>query len=99
MAEVRISPAETLDAFRTVDRMGMEDRQQLKESLALVLPKTAEERPDSATAKGAAGKKGKAAPKKGKGDPTEAELEAMKQTKSLCAAFRKDVLEGKGGAK
>ena len=44
MAEVRISPAETLDAFRTVDRMGMEDRQQLKESLALVLPKTAEEK-------------------------------------------------------
>lgn len=44
MAEVRISPAETLDAFRTVDRMGMENRQQLKESLALVLPKTAEEK-------------------------------------------------------
>ena len=39
---MRISPAETLDAFRTVDRMGMEDRQQLKESLALVLPKTEE---------------------------------------------------------
>src|SRR6056300_721093 len=44
MAEVRISPAETLDAFRAVDRMGMENRQQLKESLALVLPKTAEEK-------------------------------------------------------
>lgn len=44
MAEVRISPAETLDAFRTVERMGMGNRQQLKESLALVLPKTAEEK-------------------------------------------------------
>ena len=44
MAEVRISPPETLDAFRTVDRMGMEDRQQLKESLALVLPRRPEEK-------------------------------------------------------
>ena len=53
------------------------------------LPKTADERPDSAKA-AAATKKGKGAPKKGKGEPTEAEP----KTKSVCDAFRKDVLEG-----
>ena len=43
-AEVRISTAETLDAFHAVNLVGYEDRGFLKRSLALVLPKTAEEK-------------------------------------------------------
>lgn len=39
-ADVRISTAETLDAFSTVELVGYRDRQLLKDSLALVLPKT-----------------------------------------------------------
>jgi uncharacterized protein len=39
-ADVRISTAETLDAFNTVELVGYRDRQFLKNSLALVLPKT-----------------------------------------------------------
>jgi len=44
MAEVRISPAETLDAMHTVELVGYKDRAMLKDSLALVLPKTADEK-------------------------------------------------------
>ena len=43
-AEVRISPAETLDAMSTVDLVGYRDRAFLKNSLSLVLPKTADEK-------------------------------------------------------
>ncbi len=43
-AEVRISTAETLDAFNTVELVGYRDRQFLKHSLALVLPKTEAEK-------------------------------------------------------
>ncbi|HWK49934.1 MAG TPA: VWA domain-containing protein [Steroidobacter sp.] len=43
-ADVRISTAETLDAFSTVHLVGYRDRQLLKDSLALVLPKTADEK-------------------------------------------------------
>jgi uncharacterized protein len=43
-AEVRISTAETLDAFNTVELVGYRDRQFLKDSLALVLPKTEAEK-------------------------------------------------------
>jgi uncharacterized protein len=39
-ADVRISTAETLDAFNAVRLVGYGDRRRLKESLALVLPKT-----------------------------------------------------------
>jgi uncharacterized protein len=39
-ADVRISTAETLDAFSTVQLVGYRDRQLLKDSLGLVLPKT-----------------------------------------------------------
>jgi len=44
MADVRISPAETLDALSTVELVGYKDREMLKHSLALVLPKTADEK-------------------------------------------------------
>jgi uncharacterized protein with von Willebrand factor type A (vWA) domain len=44
MAEVRVSPAETLDAMHTVELVGYRDKQMLKHSLALVLPKTADEK-------------------------------------------------------
>ncbi|MEQ8691504.1 MAG: VWA domain-containing protein [Pseudomonadales bacterium] len=44
MADVRISTAETLDAMSTVELVGYKDRQFLKHSLALVLPKTADEK-------------------------------------------------------
>ena len=44
MAEVRISPAETLDAMHTVGLVGYRDKAMLKHSLALVLPKTADEK-------------------------------------------------------
>ena len=44
MADVRISPAETLDAMNTVELVGYKDRQLLKHSLAMVLPKTADEK-------------------------------------------------------
>ncbi|MEM7080966.1 MAG: VWA domain-containing protein [Pseudomonadota bacterium] len=44
MAEVRISTAETLDAMSTVELVGYEDRELLKHSLALALPKTADEK-------------------------------------------------------
>ncbi|HEY5758023.1 MAG TPA: VWA domain-containing protein [Steroidobacter sp.] len=43
-ADVRISTAETLDAFSTVKLVGYRDRQLLKDSLGLVLPKTADEK-------------------------------------------------------
>jgi uncharacterized protein with von Willebrand factor type A (vWA) domain len=43
-SEVRISTAETLDAFNTVELVGYRDRAALKRSLALVLPKTADEK-------------------------------------------------------
>lgn len=43
-ADVRISTAETLDAFSTVQLVGYRDRQLLKDSLALVLPKTPDEK-------------------------------------------------------
>ena len=43
-AEVRISTAETLDAFNTVELVGYRDRGLLKHSLALALPKTVAEK-------------------------------------------------------
>jgi len=43
-AEVRITTAETLDAFSTVQLVGYRDRQLLKDSLGLVLPKTPDEK-------------------------------------------------------
>lgn len=43
-ADVRISTAETLDALRAVDLVGYRDRALLKNSLALVLPKTQDEK-------------------------------------------------------
>jgi uncharacterized protein with von Willebrand factor type A (vWA) domain len=43
-ADVRISTAETLDALSTVELVGYGDRRLLKDSLALVLPKTLDEK-------------------------------------------------------
>ena len=43
-SEVRISTAETLDAFNTVELVGYQDREFLKRSLAVVLPKTIDEK-------------------------------------------------------
>src|SRR5688572_3074976 len=43
-ADVRISTAETLDAFSTLQLVGYRDRQLLKDSLSLVLPKTQDEK-------------------------------------------------------
>ena len=43
-AEVRVSPAETLDAINTVELVGYRDRALLKDSLSMVLPKTADEK-------------------------------------------------------
>ena len=43
-ADVRISPAETLDAMNALELVGYRDRAFLKNSLALVLPKTADEK-------------------------------------------------------
>ncbi|HEY8539467.1 MAG TPA: VWA domain-containing protein, partial [Steroidobacteraceae bacterium] len=43
-ADVRISPAETLDALRTAELVGYADRTLLKRSLSLVLPKTLDEK-------------------------------------------------------
>jgi len=43
-AEVRISPAETLDAMNAVELVGYRDRAFLKDSLSLVLPQTADEK-------------------------------------------------------
>lgn len=44
MADVRISTAETLDAMEAVELVGYKDREMLKRSLSLVLPKTADEK-------------------------------------------------------
>ncbi len=44
MAEVRVSTAETLDAMNTVELVGYRDREFLKHSLSLVLPKTIDEK-------------------------------------------------------
>ncbi|MEM1434867.1 MAG: VWA domain-containing protein [Pseudomonadota bacterium] len=44
MADVRISPAETLDAFEAVELVGYDDRALLKDTLRLVLPKTLDEK-------------------------------------------------------
>jgi len=43
-SEVRISTAETLDAFNAVELVGYRDRALLKRSLSLVLPKTLDEK-------------------------------------------------------
>ena len=43
-SEVRISTAETLDAFNAVELVGYEDRDFLKRTLSLVLPKTMDEK-------------------------------------------------------
>ncbi len=43
-ADIRISTAETLDAFGAVELVGYRDRQLLKDSLSLVLPKTLDEK-------------------------------------------------------
>ena len=43
-ADIKVSPAETLDAVRTLDIIGIAERQSLKNSLALVLSKTPEEK-------------------------------------------------------
>ncbi|MXW49714.1 MAG: hypothetical protein F4Z84_05610, partial [Gammaproteobacteria bacterium] len=43
-SEVRISTAETLDAFNAVELVGYRDRAFLKRSLSLVLPKTFDEK-------------------------------------------------------
>ncbi|MDA0979149.1 MAG: VWA domain-containing protein [Proteobacteria bacterium] len=43
-AEIKVSPAETLDAMETLDLVGFEDRQFLKNSLSLVLSKNPEEK-------------------------------------------------------
>ena len=43
-AEVRISPAETLDAMNALELVGFADREFLKDSLSLVLPKTPDEK-------------------------------------------------------
>lgn len=43
-ADIRVSTAETLDAFSTVQLVGYRDRHLLKDSLSLVLPKTPDEK-------------------------------------------------------
>jgi uncharacterized protein len=43
-ADIRVSTAETLDALAAVELVGYRDRQLLKDSLTLVLPKTADEK-------------------------------------------------------
>ena len=43
-ADVKVSPAETLDAMKTLDIIGVADRQYLKNSLSLVLSKNPEEK-------------------------------------------------------
>ena len=43
-ADVRVSTAETLDAFNTVQLIGYRDRAALKQALAVVLPKTFDEK-------------------------------------------------------
>jgi uncharacterized protein len=43
-ADIRISTAETLDAFNAIQLVGYRDRQLLKDSLSLVLPKTLDEK-------------------------------------------------------
>ena len=43
-ADVKVSPAETLDAMEAIDLVGIEDKQFLKNSLALVLSKNPDEK-------------------------------------------------------
>ena len=43
-ANVRISPAETLDAMSTLELVGYRNREELKRSLSLVLPKTIDDK-------------------------------------------------------
>ena len=43
-ADVKVSPAETLDAMETLDIVGIENRSLLKNSLSMVLSKTPEEK-------------------------------------------------------
>ena len=43
-ADVRVSTAETLDAISAVELVGYSDKEHLKRSLSMVLPKTADEK-------------------------------------------------------
>ena len=44
-SNVRVSPAETLDAMSVIDEIGYDDRDLLKRSLSIVLPKTPQLKP------------------------------------------------------
>ena len=43
-SNVRVSPAETIDAVSVVDTVGYEDKELLKRTLSIVLPKTLKKR-------------------------------------------------------
>ncbi len=43
-SNVRVSPAETLDAVSVVNTVGYDDKELLKKSLSIVLPKTPDEK-------------------------------------------------------
>ncbi len=43
-SNVRVSPAETLEAMSVIDEVGYDDRELLKRSLSIVLPKTPDEK-------------------------------------------------------
>ena len=43
-AEIRVSTAETLDALSAVELVGYRDKEFLKDSLSIVLPKTPDEK-------------------------------------------------------
>ena len=47
-AELKVSPAETLDAMQAMDIVGYEDREFLKNTLSIVLAKNPEEKENNA---------------------------------------------------
>ena len=43
-SNVRVSPAETIDAVSVIDEVGLNDKELLKQSLSIVLSKTPDEK-------------------------------------------------------
>ncbi len=99
-AEVRVSTAETLDAFNAVELVGYRDRAFLKDVLSLVLPKTADEKDTYADCfdnffafqelRGAEGKRGDAESGDDEGEAGDGEGEGNEASEAT---------EGRGGGK
>jgi hypothetical protein len=105
-ADVRVSTAETLDAFNVVELVGYRDREFLKDALSIALPKTPDEKAtfsdcfDNFFAFKTIGRSEASASEAGEGEQsTDAEGESGEGSESAEAAEGRGGGGGKGGRK